>query len=63
MTGKYFIEQLSLCPDKPMKGWVSLPFEHSDKWAVFTKKALVFVKRLKKITKARQITNATKTGV
>ncbi len=31
-------------PDKPMKGWVSLPFKHSDKWVNFTKKAVAFVK-------------------
>ena len=33
-------------PDKPMKGWVSLPIEHSDKWTDFTKKSLVFGKTL-----------------
>ncbi len=30
-------------PDKPMKGWVSLPFKHADRWAGFTKKAIAFV--------------------
>ena len=35
-------------PDKPMKGWVSLPFKHSDKWSSFTKKAMAFVKTLEK---------------
>ncbi len=35
-------------PDKPMKGWVSLPFKHSAKWANFTKKAVAFVKTLEK---------------
>jgi len=34
-------------PDKPMKGWVSLPLKHSDKWANFTKEAISFVKTLK----------------
>lgn len=29
--------------DKPMKGWISLPLKHSDKWPDFTKKALIFV--------------------
>jgi len=31
-------------PEKPMKGWVSLPFQHSDKWVDFTKKAVAFGK-------------------
>ena len=31
-------------PDKPMKGWVSSPFKHSDKWVNFTKKAVAFAK-------------------
>lgn len=35
-------------PDKPMKGWVSLPSQHSDKWTNFTKKAVAFVKTLEK---------------
>lgn len=34
-------------PDKPMKGWVSLPIEHSDKWIDFTKKSVVFGMTLK----------------
>ncbi len=34
-------------PDKPMKGWVSLPFEQSDKWTDFTKKSVLFGKTLK----------------
>ncbi len=34
-------------PDKPMKGWVSLPIEHADKWTDFAKKSLVFGKTLK----------------
>ncbi len=38
-------------PDKPMKGWVSLPFKHSAKWAEFTKKAVAFVKALENKTK------------
>ena len=39
-------------PDKPMKGWVSVPFKHSDKWVDFTKKAVVFVETLDNKTKA-----------
>ena len=35
-------------PDKPMKGWVSLPFKHADQWADYAKKALAFVKTLEK---------------
>ena len=31
-------------PTKPMKGWVSLPFEHSDKWTEFTEKTIAFTK-------------------
>ena len=31
-------------PDKPMKGWISVPFKHSGKWAGFTKKAIAFAK-------------------
>ena len=34
-------------PDKPMKGWISLPLKHSDKWSNFTKKAVAFVATLK----------------
>jgi len=33
--------------DKPMKGWVSLPIEHADKWTYFTKKSVVFGMTLK----------------
>jgi len=33
-------------PDKPMKGWVSVPLKHSDKWPNFTKKAIAFVTTL-----------------
>lgn len=32
--------------DKPMKGWVSLPFKQSGKWPDLTKKAVAFVKTL-----------------
>jgi len=35
-------------PDKPMKGWVSLPFKQSDQWTNFTKKAVAFVMTLEK---------------
>jgi len=35
-------------PDKPMKGWVTLPLKHSDKWADFTEKAISFVEALEK---------------
>ena len=30
-------------PDKPMKGWISIPFAHSDKWIDYSKKALAFM--------------------
>jgi hypothetical protein len=33
-------------PDKPMKGWISIPKEHSDKWLHFTSKSLDFVESL-----------------
>ena len=33
-------------PEKPMKGWVSLPSIHSDQWANFTKKAVAYVSKL-----------------
>ena len=39
-------------PDKPMKGWVSLPFKHSGKWADFTRKAVAFVMTLERNSKA-----------
>jgi hypothetical protein len=35
-------------PEKQMKGWVSIPYKHSGKWAEFTKKALIYVETLKK---------------
>ena len=34
-------------PDRPMRGWVSLPLKHSDKWPKFTKKAVSFVATLR----------------
>ena len=34
-------------PDKPMKGWVSIPEIHSDKWAGFAEEALKFVEAIK----------------
>ena len=30
-------------PDRPMKGWVVIPFIHSSKWAAFAKKSIAFV--------------------
>ena len=35
-------------PDKPMKGWISIPITHSDKWVNFANKALEYVNELKK---------------
>jgi hypothetical protein len=35
-------------PDKPMKGWVSIPKLHLDKWLHFAEKALDHVEALKK---------------
>lgn len=35
-------------PDKPMKGWISIPATHSDQWLDFTNKALEYVESLKK---------------
>ena len=35
-------------PDKPMKGWVSVPAAHADKWMDFAEKALKNVEELKK---------------
>ena len=29
-------------PDKPMKGWVLIPNEHSDKWKHFATRAIEF---------------------
>jgi len=34
-------------PEKQMKGWISIPREHSDKWTKFAKKALKYVDKLK----------------
>ena len=34
--------------EKPMNGWISIPSEHSDKWADFTIKARVYVDGLTK---------------
>ncbi len=34
--------------EKPMKGWISIPFKHSNKWVDFTKLAIEFVKTIKK---------------
>ena len=35
-------------PDKPMKGWISIPKKHSVKWIEFASKALEYVDELKK---------------
>ena len=35
-------------PEKPMKGWISIPEKHSYKWTEFAKKALEYVEELKK---------------
>ncbi len=35
-------------PEKKMKGWISIPEEHSEKWANFAEKALKYVDKLKK---------------
>lgn len=34
-------------PEKQMKGWISIPKNHSDKWIEFTEKALEYVSGLK----------------
>jgi hypothetical protein len=34
-------------PERQMKGWISIPKEHSDKWNEFTKMALDYVSKLK----------------
>jgi len=34
-------------PEKKMKGWISIPEEHSEKWAEFTEKALIQINTLK----------------
>lgn len=33
---------------RPMKGWVQLSYEHSDKWSGFAKKAMDYVRTLEK---------------
>ena len=35
-------------PEKPMKGWIVIPFKHSNTWESFTKLAIAFVKTIKK---------------
>ena len=35
-------------PEKPMNGWIELPYKHSDRWTMFTAKAIAFVETLKK---------------
>ena len=35
-------------PEKPMKGWVSIPEKHSDKWTDFTLAAIKYVEKLRK---------------
>ena len=35
-------------PDKPMKGWITIPFKHSNTWKHFTKLAVEFVMTIKK---------------
>ena len=35
-------------PNKPMKGWISIPKKHSVKWIEFASKALEYVDELKK---------------
>jgi hypothetical protein len=32
--------------ERVMKGWILIPFKHSDKWVIFAKKAVKFVKLL-----------------
>ena len=34
--------------NRPMKGWISIPFKHYQTWADFTKLAIEFVKTIKK---------------
>jgi len=34
--------------NKPMKGWISVPFIHSNLWSDFTRKAITFIKILPK---------------
>ena len=33
-------------PDKPMKGWVLVPAQHSDKWTDLTQKAIAYLETL-----------------
>jgi len=35
-------------PDKQMKGWITISHKHSDKWIIFTKKALKYVEKLER---------------
>ena len=35
-------------PEKPMKGWILIPFKHSHTWKDFAKKAIENVKTIKK---------------
>lgn len=35
-------------PEKPMKGWISIPFKHSHTWTDFAIKAIEYVKTIKK---------------
>jgi len=35
-------------PEKPMKGWISIPFKHSHTWTDFATKAVEYVKTIKK---------------
>ncbi len=32
--------------DKPMNGWVTIPFNHAEKWQYFAEKAVKYVKSL-----------------
>ena len=34
--------------NRPMNGWISIPYKHSHTWTGFTKKAIGFVKTIKK---------------
>ena len=35
-------------PKRPMNGWISIPFKHSHLWIEFARKAIEFVKTIKK---------------
>ena len=35
-------------PEKPMKGWVSIPEKHSEEWNKFAEKALKYMEELEK---------------